>query len=302
MRKVVFLFAACAALWASAQKESPARQLVTLLTEMKAREEVTPDSFYSDVRLLRDVISEQQDSASKAVYRASLARLLSQNMWRAQTTRRATASHPDSLQEWSREEYVQSVTALYREALCDKEQLQRARTRDWLPLVRQGRDEAVFGGGMLSVVWTALLEDLPDYRRNKEKFCTYAAMADFYNRHDLREAALRTLLDSLQYNRTSETLKAAYQQLCEEYADIPACALAYLQLAQHEVNTANDRNPAAQWADSTLQEVLRLARLCHLLRQRAVLLRRRTLPSHLRHQRVRRERHDRLDRKVRVVR
>ena len=84
MRKFLLLIATLVAMTATAEKENAARRLVTLLTEMSAREEVTPDSFFADVRLLRHEIAAQSDSAACAVYRATLAHLLAANQWRAQ--------------------------------------------------------------------------------------------------------------------------------------------------------------------------------------------------------------------------
>ena len=86
----------------AAPKSTPER-LTTLLEQMLRREEVTPDSFFYDVALLRRSIDEQQDSTAKALYRAVLAHRLVQNAWRSQSRSRNTESSADSIQEWSRE-------------------------------------------------------------------------------------------------------------------------------------------------------------------------------------------------------
>ena len=156
MRKFLLLIATLVAMTATAEKENAARRLVTLLTEMSAREEVTPDSFFADVRLLRHEIAAQSDSAACAVYRATLAHLLAANQWRAQARRRDTQSHADSVQEWTREEYRNHARSLYSLATRKPEVLHAAPTKQWIPLVRTGRDEAVFGNSMLSVVYNAM--------------------------------------------------------------------------------------------------------------------------------------------------
>ena len=83
MRRFLFvLFLLPVMAWAG--KNTPARKLVSLLTECKAREELVPDSFFSDVLRLKQEIAEQQDSVAKAVYSATLAHLLMQNEMLAQ--------------------------------------------------------------------------------------------------------------------------------------------------------------------------------------------------------------------------
>ena len=137
MRRFLFLlFLLPMMAWAG--KNTPARKLVSLLTECKAREELVPDSFFPDVLLLKQEIREQKDSAAKAIYSATLAHFLMTNQGVSQSLKRETASHPDSVREWSREEYLEHVSALYRYALRDLEQLLRTPTKEWIPLVNRG--------------------------------------------------------------------------------------------------------------------------------------------------------------------
>ena len=196
MRYLLFIILSLMApLFMHAATQKPALRLATLLQQMQKREEVTPDSFFSDVALLRETIRHEEDSTSIALYRAVLAHILSLNANRAQTYHRATESHPDSIHEWSREEYRQHSLLLYAEAMKDLDLLQKAKTREWLPLVNQGRNEAVYGGGMLSVVWEALINDHNEYERKGWEGPTSEDMIAFYRRHNLLEAALRLELN-----------------------------------------------------------------------------------------------------------
>lgn len=208
-------------------------RLATLLEQMTKREEVTPDSFFSDVLMLRQEIAAQQDSTSRAVYRATLAHLLAMNVHRSQSYRRKTASHPDSIQEWSQQEYVQHTATLYRQAMHDLTLLHEARSSEWVPLVNRGRDESVYGGDMLSVVWLALRNDItPDVRR-QHQLASYAEMTDFYRNQHLPEAALRIMLDSLDENYMKpKARRATLLRLRDEYVALPACALVYLRLSE----------------------------------------------------------------------
>ena len=91
-RFLFFLFFLPVMAWAG--KETPAKKLVSLLTECKEREELVPDSFFSDVLLLKQEIKEQNDSAAKAIYSATLAHLLMQNQHLSQKWSSETKSHP----------------------------------------------------------------------------------------------------------------------------------------------------------------------------------------------------------------
>lgn len=235
MRYLLFIILSLMApLFMHAATQKPALRLATLLQQMQKREEVTPDSFFSDVALLRETIRHEEDSTSIALYRAVLAHILSLNANRAQTYHRATESHPDSIQEWSREEYRQHSLLLYAEAMKDLDLLQKAKTREWLPLVNQGRNEAVYGGGMLSVVWEALINDHNEYERKGWEGPTSEDMIAFYRRHNLLEAALRQELNQTGlHGQSPEERQKRLLQLRDEYQSVPACALVYLELSRN---------------------------------------------------------------------
>ena len=129
MRRFLFiLFFLPVVAWAG--KDTPAKKLVSLLTECKEREDLLPDSFFTDVLLLKQEIKEQKDSAAKAVYSATLAHILVKNAYIGQSRKRETESHPDSVAEWSREEYMQHAISLYNSALQDLELLHNTPTKD----------------------------------------------------------------------------------------------------------------------------------------------------------------------------
>ncbi len=237
-------------------------RLAKLLEQMTKREEVTPDSFFSDVLMLRQEIAAQRDSTSKAVYRAALAHLLASNAHRSQTYRRKTASHPDSIQEWSQQEYIQHSAALYRQAMHDPTLLHEARTSEWLPLVNRGRDEAVYGGDMLSVVWLALRNDFTPDMRREHQLTGYAEMTDFYRKEYLPEAALRTMLDSIDENYLKpDVRRASLLRLRDEYASEPACALVYLRLSELPLEDAERAGFRMQGDDEAMQDSTQRAQL-----------------------------------------
>ncbi|MBO7067598.1 MAG: hypothetical protein J6W52_02810 [Bacteroidaceae bacterium] len=215
--------------WAG--KDTPAKRLVSLLAECKEREELVPDSFFFDVLLLKQEIKEQKDSASKAIYSATLAHLLMQNQHLSQKWSRETKSHPDSVREWSREEYIQHASDLYRYTLRDLELLHRVPTKEWIPLVNRGGDEKVYGSSMLAVVWQAMYSDIYYENRKTNGLPLFGTLIQFYKERGLREAAFRLCMDSL-FESSMASKKKYLLQLKEEYKDLKSCERVYQELAR----------------------------------------------------------------------
>ena len=225
---IIFFFLPMMA-WAG--KVTPVKKLVSLLTECKEREELVPDSFFSDVLLLKQEIQEQKDSAAKAIYSATLAHILIQNQWMSQSRKRETASHPDSVKEWSREEYQQHASDLYRYALRDLELLLRTPTKEWIPLINRGKDEDVYGSSMLPVVWQAMYNDIYFEQRKTNGLPLLGTLIRFYKEHGLREAAFRLSMDSvLEMNYAGK--ENYLLQLKKEYQDLKSCDRVYTELTQ----------------------------------------------------------------------
>ena len=224
--------------WAG--KDTPAKKLVSLLTECKEREELVPDSFFSDVLLLKQEIREQKDSTAKAIYSATLAHLLIQNQGLAQRWKRDTASHPDSVREWSRVEYQLHASKLYRYALQDLEQLHRTPTKNWIPLVKRGKDEKVYGSSMLAVIWQAMSGDIPYEMQKSNGLPPYGTLIDFYSQHSLRDAALMFCLDSAAVMNIDGREKYLLK-LKNEYSDLTSCDKVYIRLAELKDNDEERR-------------------------------------------------------------
>ena len=230
MRRFLFLFLFLPVVaWAG--KDTPAKRLVSLLTECKEREELVPDSFFSDVLLLKQEIREQKDSVAKAIYSATLAHLLMQNQHLSQRWNRETKSHPDSVREWSREEYMQHASDLYKYALRDLELLHRTPTKKWIPFVNRGKDEKVYGSSMLAVIWQAMYSDIYYEKRKTNGLPLFGTFINFYKEHGLREAAFRLSMDSvLEMNMAKQ--EGYLQQLKKEYQDLSSCDRVYTELTR----------------------------------------------------------------------
>ncbi|MCR4592597.1 MAG: hypothetical protein K5672_05520, partial [Bacteroidaceae bacterium] len=208
------------------------KKLVSLLTECKEREELVPDSFFSDVLLLKQEIKEQKDSAAKAVYSATLAHILMQNAHVGLSAKRETPSHPDSIVEWTREEYKQYAVQLYNYAMQDLELLHNSPTKDWLPLVKRGKDEKLYNSSMLAVVFHAMRGDFRYENRKSYNLIPYATLIQFYENHGLREGAFRLCMDSLNGVWNQEIKEKYLLQLKTDYHNLPFCDEVYCKLSE----------------------------------------------------------------------
>ena len=239
-RFLFFLFFLPVMAWAG--NDTPAKKLVSLLTECKEREELVPDSFFSDVLLLKQEISNQKDSAAKAIYSATLAHILMQNTYVAMSGKRETASHPDSIMEWTREEYKQYAASLYCYALRDLEFLHNIPSKEWVPLVKRGQDENLYGSSMLAVVIRAMYWDFGYGKgHNTYGLPPIAKLVRFYEDHTLREGAFRLCMDSLNESYNMSEREKFLLHLQSEYRDMPFCDEVYCQLAELKHDDAEKR-------------------------------------------------------------
>ena len=220
-------------------------RLVAVLKDNQKREDITPDSFFHDWRQLKGEMLQEKDPTAQAIYRAAMARLLCQNQWRSQRYDSQTTSHPDSIQEWSQQEYLSHAANLYAQALQNAEVLHRCKLADAKPLVQQGKDNAIFNDDLLYIIWQSAKQDLPLQLREKHLLPNVGDIIEVYRRHNLREATLLLRLDSILENY-SEKQEEALLRLRNEYADISACAQVYLQLASLPDKTDQEQQELLQ--------------------------------------------------------
>ncbi|MCI7776188.1 MAG: hypothetical protein MR534_01435, partial [Prevotellaceae bacterium] len=131
-----------------------------MLQDFQRTEDITPDRFYDNMDTLRAAIHKQTDPTARAIYQATMAHLLVLSADLADAGERQTESPDDSIREWNSDEYMRHACLLYKEALGDMEALHQAKTEQWIPLVRQGRDEKIYANDMLAVVWRAMTNDI----------------------------------------------------------------------------------------------------------------------------------------------
>lgn len=220
--------------------QTAAKRLVAVLSENQKREDITPDSFFYDWHNLKAEMLAEKDPTAQAIYRAAMAHLLCGNKWRSQRYDSKTTSHPDSIQEWTFEEYRGHSADLYAQALQDVEALHKCRLADTKPLTLQGKDDGIFGGDLLYLVWQSALQDLTEQDRKRHLVPNYGDIIEVYRRHNLREATLQLRLDSLA-EKDGEDKEEVLLRLRDEYADLPICSQVYMQLASLSGKTRQEQ-------------------------------------------------------------
>ena len=224
----------------SKASQKAAKRLAAVLTENQKREDITPDSFYHDWRELKAEMLRENDPTARAIYRAAMAHLLVGNAWRSQRYDSKTKSHPDSLQEWTYDEYRRHSADLYAQALQDVEALHAVKLADTKPLTLPGKNDAVFGGDLLYLVWQTCLSDLTEQERRTHLVPRYEDIINVYRRHGLREATLLLRVDSLE-EKGGQKQEDILLRLRDEYIDLPACADVYALLAELPDKTNKER-------------------------------------------------------------
>lgn len=225
--------------------QKAANRLAAVLKENQKREDITPDSFFYDWRQLNAEMLAEKDPTAQAIYRAAMARLLIGNAWRSQRFDGKTSSDPDSIQEWTRDEYRRHSADLYAQALQDVEALHAVKLPDTKPLTGQGKDDCIFGNDLLYLVWQNCLSDLTEQERGNHRVPRYEDIINVYRRHGLREATLMLRLDSLAEKSDSEEVLL---RLRDEYTDLQSCAEVYLRLANLYGKTNQEKQDLLEFA------------------------------------------------------
>ena len=165
----------------SKASQRAAQRLASVLKENQKREDITPDSFFHDWRALKAEMQSEKDATAQAIYRAAMAHLLIGNAWRSQSFDSKTKSHPDSIQEWTHEEYRRHSAQLYSQALQDVEALHAVKLPDTKPLTEQGKDDGVFGNDVLHLVWQTCVSDLTEQERRNQRVPRYEDIINVYS-------------------------------------------------------------------------------------------------------------------------
>lgn len=248
------------------------QELAALLTACALRQEVVPDSFFTDILHLERRKAAAKQPAERAMLASVLGELYGQNRRRSQASGHAMAAHPDSLREWAVEQYDSASRANYHLSMADPEALLRVRARDWAPFVAAGRDASYFKGDLLNVVGRRAMNGLLAYRTDsREAVAEVGRVAGrllaAYRKVGNREAELFLLLDSVELSarndvtpllwersndegaREARTLQSstykAYDAMRRAFADLPVVTEVYIRLVRLDVSARQKM----QWAE-----------------------------------------------------
>ena len=174
MNKLIFL---CLTLMSILPARSTEDRLTTLLEQGIRREATHPDSIEWNLNLL-----EQEYQNTTGVRRAVTAACMAQLY--------AQRAYTEVTGKWT----ARSIE-LYRTALSFKAELYAAPTKDWIPLVKRGRDEKIYGQRMLYVVWRSAW----DYMPHDSLPMTRQELIDYYAAQgNTKPATIQAQIDKLQ--------------------------------------------------------------------------------------------------------
>ena len=231
------------------------QRMAALLYGCKLRQQIVPDSFYTDILKLERLKRQTTDEVERAVLASVLGELYENNAGRNRNHSTRTDAHPDSIREWSRAQFEQAASENYRLSMACPEVLAEARAADYLPFVEQGEDAAYFDGDLLNVVGrrAAWMWNVEAEERDAGRLEVCGLMLDVYRRRDNREAELLVMLDSLdvvssrdrlyvrqeyddwspeareQWVLSSPSCKA-YREVLSCFADLPLAAEIYIRM------------------------------------------------------------------------
>lgn len=238
------------------------QELAATLCASLLRQEVVPDSFFSDVRRL-EARKQKAAPVERAVLASVLGQIYDQNRPRSQSSGHTIAAHPDSLHEWTVEQYDSARQANYLLSMADPAVLQQEKAAQWVPFVQAGKHAGYFKGDLLNVVARRAMFALAHSRRavggrdpKKAESVAGAALA-CYRRSGNREAELLFMLDSIalsseepvmplwwgevqEGDREAQVLASSecrtYERMRRSFADLPLVTEVYLRMMTLDVS------------------------------------------------------------------
>lgn len=256
---------------AKADKEGmKGQQMAALLYGCKLRQQVVPDSFYTDMLRLERLKRQSADEVERAVLASVIAGLYENNSRRNRNRSERTDAHPDSIREWSMAQFEKAASENYHLSMAHPMLLAEANAADYLPFVERGEDASYFNGDLLNVIGRRAADGWNLGDRDAGRLSVYGMMLDVYREKGSREAELLVMLDSLgvvaereqrhvrngfrsqspeEFERwvlSSSAAYKAYRQMLLRFGDLPLAAEVYINMLDHLSVTDSLR---VQWAE-----------------------------------------------------
>lgn len=264
----------------SKKEHNKGQELKGILHACVLRQEVVPDSFFSDIRMLEQCKIQAKSQVEQMVYASVLGEIYVTNRFRSQIQGLTMTAPADSVQEWSREQYDSASVSNYLFSLKSPALLIKEKSSVYLPFVVEGEHARYFNGDLLNIVIRRALNGLRGVISNQKKIenlcrelMTNTLQA--YRNEKNKEAELLLLLDSIDYfsqtehvplyqwkrnnNNTPEEkelleLKSvrylAYMNLLDRFGQLPLAAEVYLRMLELDVTPKRK----VEWAEQAVKQ------------------------------------------------
>ncbi len=226
-----------------------------------------PDSFFTDIRELETLRAGESRPEARAIYASILAEIYQANRHRAQASGLRLES--EEMKEWTVEQYDSAAIKNWHLSLSDIPALAAARSKDWLPFVKQNKASAYFNHDLLHILWQRARDQRRDMwtRTGANLTTTLDDIIDTYRRQNNREAQLLLEYDRISLSKVDiwndSSAKDALLQLKERYADLPPVADVYFAL----INNTDENISTAQrvaWAKEAIRRYPGYERIARL--------------------------------------
>ena len=245
---------------AKADKErQKGQQMAALLYGCKLRQDIVPDSFYSDIMKLERLKRQTTDEVQRAVLASVLGELYEDNAGRNRNYSDRTDAHPDSIREWSWEQFMKVASENYQLSMARPDLLAAAKAADYMPFVEKGKDAGYFGGDLLNVIGRRAVQAMAGKDEGScvdDTVC--ARMLAVYRAQGNREAELLISIDSIAFAIERDNVELveqtmglspeetervvlqssackAYERLLSRFGDLPLSVEVYLHMLDLEV-------------------------------------------------------------------
>ena len=236
------------------------QQMAALIYGCKLRQDVVPDSLYTDMLRLERLKEQASDEVQRMVLASVLGEQYAKYAGRNRNYSDRTDAHPDSIREWSWAQFMKASAENFAQSMARPDLLAGARASDYVPFVEKGRDAVYFQGDLLNVIGrrAAAMTQCGEDAAAKVDSLVYGRMLSVYRKAGNREAELLVMLDSISpmermpYEDVLETDSAevarverkvlegetykAYARMLEHFDGLPLCAEVYLRMLDLQVS------------------------------------------------------------------
>lgn len=256
---------------AKAEREVP-QMLKAYTWRMKYRENLTPDSFFVDLKGMQQWATMADKPVEQAVLHSLIAEMVANyaqmNRWEIRRRTDIGADDaPANINEWSKNLFVQKVMEETQDALKKPSLLVETSARTYIPFVELGKTSEYFHHDMYHLLASRGIETLgnliglgSDSLLNARIGAIYQDMLSTYRKPGDVDALVLTTLDYLKWKKSSDVRFRPYRapkgligltqdpylaglnKLIADYGSYDVCAEVYLAKAQ----AAMDDNAPAQ--------------------------------------------------------